>query len=148
MFTRILVAYDGSSESEKALASAIDLALISRADLHVLTVAEDLPPYMMVSPPEAPFDPEIATVIAYQRDAYYDTIRQQAVDRAAEKNITAIATVVSGNETDSILCHAKSIKADLLVIGLHKHSALVDHLWGSTTQRLTCASPCSILAVH
>jgi universal stress protein A len=148
MFTRLLVAYDLSPESVKALNAAIDIAIACRADLHVVTVAEDLPPYMMITSPEAPYNPDILNDLRAQRDSYYESIRQKAIARATEKGIVAHAVVVRGSESQSIINHAREICADLLVIGLHKHPAVVDHLWGSTTQKLAWGCPCSILAVQ
>jgi|GEM_PF-454244 len=148
MFTRLLVAYDESPEAEKALEAAIDLAKVSGASLHSVTVAEDLPPYIMYGTLETTIDSDMATALTFQREAYYGAIVQKARDRAAAAGVAIDAILVPGIETDAIVTRTKEICADLLIIGLHKHSALVDHLWGSTHQRLTCTTPCSILAVR
>jgi nucleotide-binding universal stress UspA family protein len=148
MFTRLLVAFDLSPESVKALDAAIDMAIACHAGLHVVTVSEDLPPYMMITSPEAPFNPEIIDDLRAQRDNYYESVREKAVERAREKGIEAHAVVVHGSESQAIIRHVCDIRADLLVIGLHKHPAVVDHLWGSTSQKIAWGCPCSILAVQ
>jgi nucleotide-binding universal stress UspA family protein len=148
MFTRLLVAFDLSPESVKALDAAIDLAIACHAGLHVVTVSEDLPPYMMITSPEAPFNPEVVNDLRAQRDSYYGSVRDKAVESARKKGIEAHAVVVHGSECQAITRHAREIGADLLVIGLHKHPAVVDRLWGSTSQKITCDCPCSVLAVQ
>ena len=148
MFTRLLVAYDESPEAEKALAAGIDLAKVSGAALYSVTVAEDLPAYVLYGTLEAPLESDLRTTLVNQRESYYGAIARKAKDRAAEAGVAIEAAVVSGMETDSILSYTKEICADLLIVGLHKHSTIIDHLWGSTHQRLTCSSPCSILAVR
>jgi nucleotide-binding universal stress UspA family protein len=45
MFRRIVVAYDGSPESQRSLVSAIRLAKSLDAELHTVTVIADLPAY-------------------------------------------------------------------------------------------------------
>lgn len=43
MFRRLLVAYDGSEESRKALKTALELALKFGSEVHVLTVIDKFP---------------------------------------------------------------------------------------------------------
>ncbi len=43
MFKRLLVAYDGSEESRKALEIALDLALKFGSEVHLLTVIDKFP---------------------------------------------------------------------------------------------------------
>ena len=46
MFRNILVSFDGSPHSQKALAEAIDLASESRGRLTILTAVQQLPPWL------------------------------------------------------------------------------------------------------
>jgi nucleotide-binding universal stress UspA family protein len=45
MFQKVVLAYDASAESERALASAIRLAKSPSAELRTVTVMADLPVY-------------------------------------------------------------------------------------------------------
>jgi nucleotide-binding universal stress UspA family protein len=45
MFQKILVAHDGSTGAQKAMAVAIDLAQRFGAEIHLISVIEELPKY-------------------------------------------------------------------------------------------------------
>lgn len=147
MFCKILVAFDRSPQSIKALETGIDLANLCSNELHVVTVAEDLPAFVTVGIPEMPISPEVIVSLEEQRNTYYEEVRQDAIQRGKNAGVTVEAIVVYGPETQTIVDYAKKIHADLLIVGLHKHPAIIDHLWGSTAQKLALSAPCSILAV-
>ncbi|HKT11148.1 MAG TPA: universal stress protein [Terriglobia bacterium] len=46
MFKKVVVAYDESPEAERAFRSALDLGKFSISELYIVTVVEDLPPYV------------------------------------------------------------------------------------------------------
>jgi len=148
MFSKILVAFDHSSESDKALDAGIELAKLYRVDLFSITVTEDLPSYVSMSYPDIPFDPEMLKELDDKRELFYIDLSREAVDKAAKAGVTLHATVVHGFESEAIVAHAREIKADLLLLGLHPHPAVIDHLWGSTEQKIAWAAPCSILTVR
>jgi nucleotide-binding universal stress UspA family protein len=54
MFCRILVAIDGSSHAERALAEAVDLAAAANSTLTVMTVVPDISSWNLVAPGSAP----------------------------------------------------------------------------------------------
>ncbi|CUT05901.1 universal stress protein, partial [Candidatus Kryptonium thompsonii] len=73
-FRKILVAYDGSEHARKALDVAIKLAVVTGAELHSISVEEDLPKY-------------VATVgefeeVKRQRDAYFEQLTTEAQEMA------------------------------------------------------------------
>ena len=148
MFTKILVAYDHSPESDKALNTGIELAKLYKVDLYSITVTEELPSYATMSYPDIPFDPELLQSLDDKRDAFYEDLSCDAIKRAAEAGVTLHAALMHGFECESIINHAREIGADLLLLGLHPHPAVIDHLWGSTEQKIAWAAPCSILAVR
>jgi len=46
MYKRIAVAFDESPEAGRAFRSALDLAKLLGSELYLITVVEDLPPYI------------------------------------------------------------------------------------------------------
>jgi len=148
MFCKILVAYDHSPESDRALETGIELAKLCGQDLYSITVSEDLPSYITMSYPGIPLDQGLVQSLDDKRDLFYEGLSRDAVDKAAKAGVTLHATITEGFESDAIVQHVKDLHADLLILGKHAHSALVDHLWGSTLLKIGLAAPCSILAVR
>jgi len=46
MFKKMAVAYDESPEAGRAFGSALDLAKLFISELYIITIVEDLPPYI------------------------------------------------------------------------------------------------------
>ena len=65
-----------------------------------------------------------------------------------EKGVVIRSNVEIGRPGRAVVDLAKSWKADLVVIGQTKRSALGDALTGSVTSRVVHSSPCSVLLVH
>lgn len=139
MFKKILVAFDGSDGSKKALKKAIELAAGFQAEFHAISVEEDLPQY-------------VATIgefeeVKLQKDAFFEKINREAVEQATACGATLTPHVVAGHEVESIVTFCKEGKFDLLIVGFMGHSRIFERVWGSTSQTLTRLAPCSVLVV-
>jgi nucleotide-binding universal stress UspA family protein len=139
MFEKILIANDGSPHARKALAAAIDLAAKCDAELHQVSVEEDLPHY-------AATIGEIEEVKEL-RDRFFETLDQESVAQAEACGVKLYCRVVAGHEVERIIETCKEGKFDLLVIGFMGHSRIFERVWGSTSQTLTRLAPCSVLLV-
>ncbi len=53
--------------------------------------------------------------------------------------------VAEGKAHEQILAHVRSLSADLVVMGAHAESSLLDRLVGNTTQRVTARCPVPVL---
>jgi nucleotide-binding universal stress UspA family protein len=144
MFKRIMVAYDASLGSGRALASAIRLARALGSELHAVTVPE-------LSTASTGF---VTAVSPYLSQTLVDDQRRRAeecLEKAREiaggHGIELIAHLAEGPEVDAILSSVTKCEADLLVIGLHQHSLYLSRLW-STVYAVAVDSPCSVLGVH
>lgn len=138
-FRKILVAYDGSEHARKALEIAIQLAAVTGAELHSISVEEDLPKY-------------VATVgefeeVKRQRDAYFEQLTAEAQAMAWMHGVRLHTHVKAGHEVETIIRFCKEGDFDLLVIGFMGHSRIFERVWGSTSQSLTRLAPCSVLVV-
>jgi nucleotide-binding universal stress UspA family protein len=145
MYSRILVAIDGSKTASHALDTAIRLALASQAQLMPLYVI-DLP-VMVYDVPG--FDPSIV------RDAYLEEGRLLCADAQA-KMITAgvqgIARSVEVQLGAEDIAHcivriASDFNADLIVMGTHGRRGVRRQVLGSVAEKVLRNTQCPILLV-
>ena len=123
MYSRILVANDGSPGGQKALSGAIELARKLSAELHMVTV-EELPRF------PASID-EIAEEKDEANHRFAPVIEAAKVE--AKRAGAAIEThLVPGHVVDGVIGLIKQLKADLLVVGFMGHSQLYERIIGGT----------------
>jgi nucleotide-binding universal stress UspA family protein len=138
MYSRVLVANDGSPGGQKALSGAIELARKLSAELHMVTV-EELPRF-----------PASIDEIAEEKDEANHRFAPviDAAKAEAKGAGAAIEThLVPGHVVDAIIGMIKQLKADLLVVGFMGHSQLYERIIGGTTDRLVRLAPCAVLVV-
>jgi nucleotide-binding universal stress UspA family protein len=108
----ILLAYDGSPESSKALHTGIDLALALGATATIITVC--------------------------QRD-HEDTASkflQEAHQLARDHKLESRAELIFGDAENEILRLTDSVNADLIVMGAYGHTRIREMIVGSTTSHV------------
>jgi nucleotide-binding universal stress UspA family protein len=144
MFQMIVVAHNESPESERALASAIQLAKSPHAELQTVTAMADLPAYTAYS---GALDPSVTRVLEDDRLKFYDQLQEKAHSSALIHGIELGCHLIEGRQVEAIVDFLRSHKADLLVIGLHQRDLHISRLW-STVYELAQEAPCSVLDVH
>ena len=144
VFKKIAVAYNESAESQRALATAIQLAKRLDAELETITVIADLPSYTAFS---SVADPALPRVLEADRMKLYAELQERARVSAQEHGLAVHSHTVEGSAVDAIVNLLRASKADLLVIGLHQRDFYIARLW-STVYELAQAAPCSVLGVH
>ena len=139
MFSKILVANDGSDGAKKALHTAVDLAKRYGAELQQISVEEHLPHYAAT----------VGEVVEAKQEAaeYFRKVIREAELIAQAQGLRLTAHVLPGHEVETIVTFAKDHGFDLLVIGFMGHSKIFGRIWGSTSQNLTKLSPCTVLVV-
>jgi nucleotide-binding universal stress UspA family protein len=138
MYSRILVANDGSPGGQKALSGAIELARKLSAELHMVTV-EELPRF-----------PASIDEIAEEKDEANHRFAPviDAAKAEAKGAGPAIEThLVPGHVAEGVIGLIKQLGADLLVVGFMGHSQLYERIIGGTTDRLVRLAPCAVLVV-
>lgn len=108
----LLLAYDGSVESNKALRAGLDLAVALGAEVTIIT--------------------------ACQRESE-DTASQflqQAHQQALDLNLKAHAQLLHGNAETEILAAGENVGADLIVMGAYGHTRIRELILGSTTSHV------------
>jgi nucleotide-binding universal stress UspA family protein len=139
MFQNLVVAFDGSDASKRALTVGIGLATLYGGKLRLLSVEEDLPPYA-VAKMQQEKDLQIKT-------DYFHKLHREAKDEADRHGVVLQSAIVKGHEVEAVLKFVKDQACDLLIIGQVGHSNLFERVWGGTAQTLTRVAPCSVLVV-
>lgn len=140
MFSKILVALDGSAGSRRALMAGIDLARKYDARLHVLSVEERLPAYA-------------ATVgeveeARQEQNSYFENVQGEAMELARTHGLVITGEIRAGHEADVIVRYANEEGFDLIVLGTHGHSLVRRFFLGGTTDKVTDHAPCTVMVVR
>ncbi|MCP3772660.1 universal stress protein [Paenibacillus sp. MZ04-78.2] len=140
MFTSILVAYDGSELSQRALTKAKELAGESNAKLEVVHVLHH--PVVVIG--EAVVSPPRSYVAEYIQQA------QSLIDQV-EREIAGLpnakASLLQGQPADSVLDYAGEIGADLIVIGSRGLSGLNEWVLGSVSHHVVQQARIPVLVI-
>jgi nucleotide-binding universal stress UspA family protein len=139
MFSKILVANDGSAGARRALEIAADIAARYRAELHSISIEEDLPRYAATMDEVEAFQE--------QKQRFFEQLAQEERIVAARSGVEVQSYAMPGHEVETIISFCKEGGFDLLVLGFMGHSRIFERVWGSTSQTLTRLAPCSVLVV-
>jgi nucleotide-binding universal stress UspA family protein len=138
VYSRILIANDGSPGAARALNAAIELSRRLHTVLHMVCV-EELPRF------PATVDEVIEESSAAQR--VFDEVILLARKQAKAARVKLETHVIAGHAVSSIVEFVERERYDVLVVGFMGHSALYNRLIGSTTDRLVELAPCQVLVV-
>ena len=145
MFKRILVAYDASPASGRALLAGIQLAKSLDAELRAVSIQEKLPPYSSYIDAEVPGG---TALLQQQASEYYRKLQTEAQEAARQEGIQLVTELVEGDEVEAIVECAQRTHSDLLVVGIHRHPLLLSRFWNHTTHDLSQRVDSNILGVH
>ena len=139
MFARILVGLDGSEAAHHALV-ALDLAALSGAEVHAVSVEEHLPAY-------AATVGEVQDEDRFEHE-YFDGGIARARLTAAERGIRFDSSIVPGHAAQALARLARELGCDLIVLGHTGHSRLHHLFLGSTADRVVERAHCPVLVVR
>jgi len=135
---RIVVGFDGSEHSRKALARAAEIA--HGATIAVVSAANVARLMRDPAGGAAPVDPADAEA------------RTQALAEAREylegRGIEGVYVEGHGNPADVIVQEAEESGADLIVIGTRGLNAVQRVVLGSVSTNIVHHAPCDVLVVH
>jgi nucleotide-binding universal stress UspA family protein len=142
-FARIMVAVDGSPNSQDALAEAIDLAKQYGSELTILSIAPLVPLYLPSTTPYA------SPPVSESQVPRYQALIDLAVKQAQEAGVTAVTGLCEeGVVVDEILSFLDTHPTDLVVVGSRGLSATKRLLIGSISSALVAHAPCPVLVVR
>lgn len=138
-YKSILVPFDGSEFSKRALNRACQLSKIDGADVTVIYI---IPRYEEM-------------VEFFKTESIKKSILQEAqkiIDKAkgiaSVKDVHIKTAIEEGHAGDKITEIADKLKNDLIVIGTYGWKGVNKAIMGSTTERVIMNAPCPILAVR
>ena len=147
MYTSILVATDGSSLSDKAVSSAIELAGLTGAQLIALKVVPRYP----VSYFEGGMAIPVITVAEVEKqwaDAAQAVVDEvKATAEAAGVKAQAL-TKMSDSVAETVIAIAKKHKCDLIVMASHGRKGVSRVLMGSETTHVLTHSHIPVLVLR
>ncbi len=148
MITNILVPVDGSSQADKAIMFAADLARRYDAKMTLYHVTTDVR-RGTVSPGLKSY----ALSGHLPVDEAFAEVSKQIFDLSAEKaraeGMSAVETVSEvGDPAAAIIDFAKKKNVDLIVIGSRGLSDLRGLLQGSVSHKVAHLAPCTCVTVH
>ena len=138
MFKSILLCYDGSREGQAVLNEGADLALRFDATVHLLAVIQSNAGAVVA-------EAIVADSAFSETRRAAEEILQQGIDHLAARGLKVEGHIVEGEAVEQIALMARSINADLVVLG-HRHRGRLQRWWqNSVGSTLLDESPCSIL---
>jgi nucleotide-binding universal stress UspA family protein len=139
MFSKLLLAFDGTREGRQALREAAALARRVDAKVHLLSVVH-------LTPGELLAESSLPGALVEFDEAEMDKVVQEGLAELRRAGLTAEGTLSRGpNPARDIADVARRIGADLIVLG-HRNQGTLARLWnGSVGQQLIAHAPCSVL---
>jgi nucleotide-binding universal stress UspA family protein len=135
---KLLVAYDGSEQAEKAFGQALEIASKFSSEIIVLSVA---------LPPEPPLAVEMEALIERAMEHYgaqFERLRKSAESFGIEPRFELRA----GHPAEQIVLMAEEEKVHAIVIGHRGGSFLQRWLLGSVAKRVLSYAHCTVIVVR
>jgi len=141
MYKHILIAFDGSEYSRRALNVAVDLARVLGAELSLISVEEHVP---VVAADIGEIKEEKAL-----EDGLFKKLQREAKKTAQNSGVTIKrADILVGHVSTSILDYAKAINCDLIVMGHSGRSGAWSSFLGTTADKVSHHASHSVLIVR
>jgi nucleotide-binding universal stress UspA family protein len=140
MYDDILVPTDGGESAEGAVAEAVELAAVTGARLHALSVV-DTRSYSTLSEAKWLLVDEMLREEA-------ETAVRVVRERAEEAGVDVTTTVERGVPHEIILDYAAEHGVDLVVMGTHGRRGIDHVLLGSVAERVVRRSSAPVLIVR
>jgi nucleotide-binding universal stress UspA family protein len=134
----MIVAYDGSQQSEKAYKLALDLASKYSAKMVVVSVAR---------PPEPPVAVEMAAVLDRATE-HYQGLFACLKEQAQSLGIDAEFLVRIGHPAEQIVLLANNEQADTIVMGHRGQTLIQQWLLGSVARRVINYAHCTVIVAR
>jgi nucleotide-binding universal stress UspA family protein len=148
---KIVVAVDGSENSERAAQVATALAKQYNSELIVLYALTW--PVPVISSPNQPYIPEIDYSSGYYQEALKRANRlvDQTVELAKREGVNARGIVdrsISSSTVEAIVNQSANVHADLIVIGTRGLGGFKRLIMGSVSSGVVTHANCSVLVVR
>ncbi|HTS57295.1 MAG TPA: universal stress protein [Terriglobales bacterium] len=137
-FRRMLIGYDGSPQSEKAVELAFSLAQCVDSTVLVFAVAR---------PPEPATAVELEAVLDDAREHYQEGFRK-ILEKARAHDLNVRTDMAVGHPGEQIIHRAEKDGIDLIVLGRRGRSMISRMMLGSVSERVLRYAHCPVMVVH
>ncbi len=141
-FKKILLGYDGSESSKKALEKAIKLSKTLDAELHIVGVIK---PFEFAAIDYIP--PEEIEKYEEEELKKEEVILKEAIEIAKNNGVNATFRVMEGDPAEELMTYADENGCDLIVVGKRGKGGFKRLLLGSTAGNLVKYANQSVLVV-
>lgn len=142
---RVLLAVDGSNESNEAVAEVARRPWPKGTVIRVVSVLE-MPPLALFGVPAA-YLKDLTDPIASHAQGAVDTATQILIETFKE-SVDVYGDVLKGSPKRVIPEEAERWRADLIVLGAQGHGAWENFLLGSVSQSILMHAKCSVEVVR
>ncbi len=137
-FRKLLVGYDGSPQSEKAVDIALSLAECLDATVLVFAVAR---------PPEPSTSVELEAVLDDAREHFEEAFKK-ILEKARSHNIEVRTDMAVGHPAEQLIHRAEMDGIDLIILGRRGRSMISRMMLGSVSERALRYAHCPVMVVH
>ncbi|WP_340021197.1 universal stress protein [Paenibacillus sp. FSL K6-1096] len=142
LFSKILLAYDGSKASNQALERAIELAKVTPGSALYVVHAFEFPRFFIGE--------ALAPLPASVNKDYYDLAVQTTEEvkgRLEAEGLNATVELLQGSPAEVILSYAKEQGADVIVIGSRGLGGIREFVLGSVSHNVVQSARIPVLVV-
>ncbi len=137
-FKRILIGFDGSSQSEKA--TEIGLSLAQSLDSRVLLFA-------VARPPEPATMVELSAMLDDAREHFEEKFKK-VEQRAKDLEVELETDIAVGHPVEQIVHRAETDRIDLIILGRRGMSRFEKMIVGSTSEKVLRYAHCPVMVVR
>jgi nucleotide-binding universal stress UspA family protein len=137
-FRHMLVGYDGSPQSEKAVEVAFSLADCIDSSVLIFAVAR---------PPEPATSVELEAVLDDAKEHYQEGFKK-ILEKARAHDLDVKTDMAVGHPGEQIIHRAEVDKIDLIIVGRRGRSAISRMMLGSVSERVLRYAHCPVMVVH
>jgi nucleotide-binding universal stress UspA family protein len=139
MFTKILLATDGSPSAAEAARYAGQLAQLTGAQVIVLHAYPRVPAFLG--------EPDFGRLI-HENLAEAERIVAPALEQLVDAGVDASAEILEGPPAEAVLAVAENSGCDLIVLGTRGYGQLAGMLLGSVSQKVLANATLPVLVVR
>jgi len=136
-FKKILVGFDGSPQSQKAVEAGLALAGSLDSQLLLFAVARPPEPATMV---------EVDAMLDDAREHFEEQFKK-IEQRARDLGVELKTDIAVGHPVEQIVHRAEEDHVDLIVLGRRGKSRFEKMLVGSTAEKVLCYAHCPVMVV-
>ena len=137
-FRKLLVGYDGSPPSEKAVDIAFSLAKCLDATVLIFAVAR---------PPEPATSVELEAVLDDAKEHFEEGFKK-ILEKARSLDVEVKTDMAVGHPAEQIIHRAEMDGIDLIILGRRGRSMISRMMLGSVSERALRYAHCPVMVVH